>query len=548
MIKINLLEPSKKHFLKVYDLKNGASSNLGKVIQLEEYQTLLSFKQDNKIYIYFPSKRIVIDWTTMNSSVESLPVKLSYISGWLNNPFPSSKYFYQSIDANKDGIQDFLFENSNSQICCIDGKNNDILFATPQHEHFFDWASGYNIRGEPVLIVNNNSTIKTYVIKKNPFAKRLLANRNLLGFVGFSILLPLLIFFIYRSNMYILTFRALAYHIEVLGFCLVRKTPYRKKTTIRIYNKTFVTLVKSFPVQKVYYKKGDLVIPKEIDVLLDNFDNHGKENPKHLDIYFFNNLNERVLVKASVYRLNKLGLKRYFLITIYEATDKEKLQMYNMTLYSVHNVKNNLGVIQNIVENLSYEFENKNLLDYTKKFQKIMKHIDSIVNNLKSILVVSNIYSPKYEELDLNKVVDEWIIENCIEKMPTDVEFKSSFSNEPLKVFFDKKQLSLALISIVDNSIKAVQKSKIKRILFRTLRYSNGDIGLEVEDSGPGIVLNVINSLHTETYRNDNLGTGLGLKIVKKICELNNAKFIIESKETFGTNVKIIFINKDEKK
>ena len=95
---------------------------------------------------------------------------------------------------------------------------------------------------------------------------------------------------------------------------------------------------------------------------------------------------------------------------------------------------------------------------------------------------------------------------------------------------------------MLDNAIKYTHQGKIN--------LSIKDNIFSISDTGIGISEEYIPQLfqkfsQEETgYSRKFEGTGLGLSLVKKYCEINNAEISVESKKGIGTTFKVIFKQK----
>jgi CheY-like chemotaxis protein len=111
-------------------------------------------------------------------------------------------------------------------------------------------------------------------------------------------------------------------------------------------------------------------------------------------------------------------------------------------------------------------------------------------------------------------------------------------------IFADEYSITMAISNLIDNAIKFTPKGYINI----TLNKGTGDeIILEVKDTGIGIDKKYLDYLF-EPYRQEHMGygrayegIGLGLSIVKKILQLNNAVINVKSKKGEGTTFSIKF-------
>jgi signal transduction histidine kinase len=75
------------------------------------------------------------------------------------------------------------------------------------------------------------------------------------------------------------------------------------------------------------------------------------------------------------------------------------------------------------------------------------------------------------------------------------------------------------------------------------LKEANGEVNLEVRDTGIGIPVEDQSRLFTEFHRGRNVrkldGTGLGLAIVKEVVDRHGGRITIGSEEGKGTTVRV---------
>ena len=112
-------------------------------------------------------------------------------------------------------------------------------------------------------------------------------------------------------------------------------------------------------------------------------------------------------------------------------------------------------------------------------------------------------------------------------------------SEENALVFGDELRISQVIYNLVNNAINYAGDDKT--VLVRQTVH-NGRVKIEVIDHGDGIPADKLDYIWDRYYKVDKehkravIGTGLGLSIVKKILELHNAEYGVESEEGEGSN------------
>ena len=118
-------------------------------------------------------------------------------------------------------------------------------------------------------------------------------------------------------------------------------------------------------------------------------------------------------------------------------------------------------------------------------------------------------------------------------------------SDVNIDVLTDSKWLEFIINQIIDNSIKY---SKEKNAYIKIVAKEEDDrVDLAIYDNGIGIKKEDLPRVFEKTYtgtngRSSKNSTGMGLYIVKKLCERLNHKISIKSVEKEFTCVKISFI------
>ena len=209
-----------------------------------------------------------------------------------------------------------------------------------------------------------------------------------------------------------------------------------------------------------------------------------------------------------------------------------------------HELRTPLTIIQGEIELLKEQnFGQENL----ERIDKEQKRLQDIIKNF---LLLSRLDKEalKSKKTSLDKVILETIemhldkIENKNLELILDIE-------EGLVINFDERYLNIVINNILSNAIKYTKEGFIKIESKKTKDY----IFLNISDSGIGIEKKDLNKIFERFFRVDKVrtstkeGIGLGLSIVKKICEQFESIIDVESRINKGTSFKVYFkkYNKD---
>ena len=176
-----------------------------------------------------------------------------------------------------------------------------------------------------------------------------------------------------------------------------------------------------------------------------------------------------------------------------------------------------------------------------KRLAKINKHSDELVQFVNDLLDLSRIESGKVElkltPINLKNVVDEVADLLAVQFKEKQIEFASSSPEDLPEVMADYSQIKRVFINLINNSVKYTPQGKISVRLLKL----DGQVQVNVQDTGCGIPEQALDKLFTEFYRVDSVmnqeikGTGLGLALVKNIVTSHKGKIWVESKAGIGT-------------
>jgi two-component system cell cycle sensor histidine kinase PleC len=111
-------------------------------------------------------------------------------------------------------------------------------------------------------------------------------------------------------------------------------------------------------------------------------------------------------------------------------------------------------------------------------------------------------------------------------------------------LYADERALKQIVINLVSNAVKFTQDGG--RIEVSAARNAQSDFQLVVADNGPGITREKIDRVFKPFTQADNRydrqsgGTGLGLALVRGLCELHGGRAWIESEPGRGTRAYVV--------
>ena len=111
---------------------------------------------------------------------------------------------------------------------------------------------------------------------------------------------------------------------------------------------------------------------------------------------------------------------------------------------------------------------------------------------------------------------------------------------------FDRGHLNQVLWNLCSNALRYCRK-QAGSVQLLVRRSAEGGTVLEVADDGPGVALEAIQQLFEPFFTTADGGTGLGLFIVRELCEANGAELEYAPQDKGGARFCVLFGGNDER-
>ena len=173
-----------------------------------------------------------------------------------------------------------------------------------------------------------------------------------------------------------------------------------------------------------------------------------------------------------------------------------------------------------------------------KYYGLIVSETERLSRLIQNVLNLSKLergnWNVQFTKINPKTILDNFVATYAqnVEKNGFDLTVTSDICN--LQLMLDKDAVMQILMNVVDNSLKFARESSYKMIALE-LRVTENDVYFVVRDYGPGIPQKEMHHVFEEFYRVGNemtrttAGTGIGLSMVKKLCDKTNMKIEIEN-------------------
>lgn len=192
--------------------------------------------------------------------------------------------------------------------------------------------------------------------------------------------------------------------------------------------------------------------------------------------------------------------------------------------------------------------DEKNFEHHISLIQTSVKNMTQLINEaLKVEKIESDEISSTIRSVDMAKLTS-YIVQEVSSQ--SGIMHKLSFSNKSINSFAptDEKLIYTVINNVLSNSIKySPRDSRIDVELSDTA----GEVILTITDQGVGIPQGELKQVFEPFYKASNVrmssGTGLGLSVVKRYCDILRADIEIDSAPGEGTKVEVKFPRSPEK-
>jgi len=214
-----------------------------------------------------------------------------------------------------------------------------------------------------------------------------------------------------------------------------------------------------------------------------------------------------------------------------------------------HEIRTPINSILSFTSYLHDELKDTHLDDINNIFDIIHKAGNRITRTIDMILNMSELqtgsYEPNFKEIDLFENIIKNISAGFARQAAAqNIKFKTEKTIEDTIIFGDEYTLNQIFDNIINNAFKYTPTGKIEVTVGRN---GSNKVYAEISDTGIGISEEFIDQLfepfsqEEQGYTRKFEGNGLGLALVKKYCEINNADISVKSKKGVGSTFKISF-------
>lgn len=221
-----------------------------------------------------------------------------------------------------------------------------------------------------------------------------------------------------------------------------------------------------------------------------------------------------------------------------ELIRKEKLASVGQLLAALaHDLRNPLGVIRSCAQLVLEERQPEPIKQEVAQY--IIDEVDKLTHRINDFLRYARQKPPEPKPIAPESIVQsalwQWRAQGSHEQLSVSTQHSPDLPN----LFVDPDQVKEALVNLLINAREAMPEGG--RLTVSTRRESNGDIVIEVADTGCGISEDDLKRIFEPFFTTKEYGTGLGLTNVKRLVQDNGGTIEVFSERGKGSRFIIRF-------
>ncbi|MBJ7879852.1 sensor histidine kinase [Gelidibacter salicanalis] len=259
----------------------------------------------------------------------------------------------------------------------------------------------------------------------------------------------------------------------------------------------------------------------------------------------------KVLISDTVFEMAEHSFKLIVLQNIEETLNRNESEAWKKLLsVMTHEIMNSIAPITSLAETLQKNIQSSleqpqtselELEDINAGLNSIKKRSEGLMKFAKtyrSLNKVTHVNKTKVKASNLFSSIEE-LLKPSLEDKNVTLIFEL---NDPILTFeIDAYLIEQVLINLILNAIDATNMVANPKIFVSANISHKGTGQIKVTDNGSGIPEEIMDSIFVPFFSTKKTGSGIGLSLCKQIMLLHGGKIQLQSMESKGTVVSLLF-------
>lgn len=221
-----------------------------------------------------------------------------------------------------------------------------------------------------------------------------------------------------------------------------------------------------------------------------------------------------------------------------ELEEKEMEAWQTLIRTLTHEIMNSIAPISSLAsttksmlssDTSKFNPEDEDVLDIVNAVKTIEKRSNGLLRFVEDYRKLTRIPKPKYEVFLIEELLNR--IKNLMGEQiqQYSIDFQVSVDPETLELSADPNMMEQVLINLCKNSVEALENTSNPTIKMIAKTDGRGRPVIQVEDNGPGIKAENLESIFIPFYTTKSEGSGIGLSLSKQIMRMHGATINVSS-------------------
>ncbi|MEO8773062.1 MAG: HAMP domain-containing sensor histidine kinase [Gelidibacter sp.] len=259
----------------------------------------------------------------------------------------------------------------------------------------------------------------------------------------------------------------------------------------------------------------------------------------------------KVLISDTVFEMEEHSFKLIVLQNIDETLNRNESEAWKKLLsVMTHEIMNSIAPISSLAETLQKSIQES--LDHSQPEKLELEDINAGLNSIKkrseglmkfaktyrSLNKITHVNKTKIKASDLFDSINE-LMKPSLENKNVQLNFELNDPNLTFEI--DAYLIEQVLINLILNAIDATETVSKPQISVSASIGHKGKGQIKVLDNGRGIPTEILDSIFVPFFSTKKTGSGIGLSLCKQIMLLHSGKIQLQSSETKGTAISLLF-------